>query len=71
MRTPFKQFKMPIPVWNNLCKKKARLEQMYYEIYKKKKNIPMTKVILALSSKDIYINELELKQLPKRRIFRI
>lgn len=71
MRTGFKVVKIPTPVYNNFMKKKERLEKIHFEVYGKRKNIPFSKVLMAFSSKDIYLNDFEIKQLTRRRVFHI
>ncbi len=71
MTRKYKVMKLAMPTWDNFAKKKKKMEDLHYSLYGKKKNIPMTKVVMACSQKEIYINDLELKQLTKRRVFNL
>lgn len=71
MAMKYKKVDVPVIVMDNLKKKQKEMERMFKEITGKKKRIPMTKVMIAVSQKPTWIDNDELMKLPKRRVFKI
>ena len=71
MRTQFKIMKLPLNVYNNFKNKAEKLEKIQFNITGKERNIPISKVVMASSFKEIYLSDLEIRQLTKRRVFHI
>ena len=62
---------IPLIVIDNLKKKQMKMQDELFRVTGKRKRIPLSKVLIAVSSKPLYITEKELKQLTKLRTFRI
>ena len=71
MRTQFKMMRLSLNVFNNFKNKAEKLKKIHFKITGKQRNIPISKVVMASSFKEIYLSDLEIRQLTKRRVFHI
>ena len=66
-----KKVNVPEIVIENLRKKQRQMEKHYLQTFGVPKRIPLTKVMIAVSQKPLFLFDNELKKLPKRRLFKI
>jgi len=62
---------MPEIALLNIKKKQTRMEQELKHLTGKKKNVPLTKIMIAISQRPIELEDHELKRLIKKRSFSI
>jgi hypothetical protein len=55
---------------NNLKQKQKKMEQTIFDITGKHRKVPLTKVITAMSSKPLWLEDKELKNMTKWRRFK-
>jgi len=64
----YKRFPMPVEAWDNFKKKQIKMNEEFTKLTGKKKQIPLSRIILATSKKPLYFDYNELIKLSKRTI---
>lgn len=71
MAMQYRKVNVPIIVIQNLKKKQIQMQQVVKDITGKDRRIPLTKVMVAVSQKPIYLMDHEIKLLTKKKVFKI
>lgn len=71
MAMKYKRVRIPMIAFENIKKKQKMMEVSLKEITGKSRRIPLTKVIIAISQKPVYLFDTELKSMSNRRLFKI
>jgi hypothetical protein len=66
----YKKINLPVFAIENFKMKQKKMEQTIKEITGKSRKVPLTKVITAVSSKPLWLEDKELKNMTKWRKFR-
>ncbi len=66
--TKYVKYPMPFEAWKNFKEKQANMNSTYKEMTGKNRNIPLSKIILAISKRPMYFDHKEvIFKLSKRR----
>ena len=71
MAMQYRKVNIPVVVMENLKKKQERMQQVLFEITGKNTRIPLTKVMIAVSQKPLWLEHGDLTKLTKNKVFKI
>jgi hypothetical protein len=64
----YKKFPMPLEAWKNFKIKQKKMEDTFYQTTGRRKNIPLTRIIIAASKKQIFFENDEIRKISKRGV---
>jgi hypothetical protein len=64
----YKKFPMPIEAWKNFKIKQKKMQDTIFQATGRRKNIPLTRIIIATSKKPIFFENDEIRKIAKRGV---